>query len=223
MLFASHPSASESAKGEATDIDADYLSRFQARIDSNKWPVRISNMAAESLSFPDDNVDLSIANFVTFLTPPDGVQAVRHMHRILKPGGKAVFTAWKRLPHVEPVYKAHLATRGDQGPPLREIPPQWWLGAHLKHVAEEAGFAKEKIKLQEATVYILVEDERFLAHVLWSYLGPPVTGWLETDGQNWEKAVDTILESFDAVEGFERLDEGGLKIGLVANVVIAEK
>jgi SAM-dependent methyltransferase len=209
---------------EATDIDQSYLDRLQSRVDETKWPVKVANMGADQLRFEDGVFDLSVANFVVFLTPGAGVPAVREMRRTLREGGTAVFTAWAHLPHVGPVKAAHDATRGADGPPLREIPPEWWLASHLRKVAVEAGFEEAKINLQTCKVYITVRDEEHLAQVLWSYLGPPVTGWLPSDEGNWDKATRVVLDAFKDTQGFIQHDDGGLtRIELTANVLVARK
>jgi ubiquinone/menaquinone biosynthesis C-methylase UbiE len=209
---------------EATDIDQSYLDRLQGHTREKEWPVTVTNMGAEQLRFDDGVFDLSVANFVVFLTPGGGIPAVREMRRTLREGGTAVFTAWARLPHVDPVKAAHNATRGVDGPPLREIPPEWWLGSHLRKVAVEAGFEEAKTKLQTCKVYITVRDDEHLAQVLWSYLGPPVTGWLPSDEGNWDKAISVILGKFKETEGFVKEDDSGLtRIELTANVLVACK
>lgn len=229
---------------EATDIDDSYLDRLRANLhdahDEQPAEVTVSHMPAEQLAFAADHFDLSIANFVVFLTPEEGLPALRHMHRTLKTGGTAVVTAWARLPHVDPVRAAHLATRagsaGDVGPdtethhpgppppPLREIPPQWWSGPYLRDAVVRAGFDEGRVALRSVTVSITARDERHLARVLWSYLGPPVTGWLPSDEARWDEAMDVIVHSFGQMEGFQRLEgEGGLRIELTANVVLATK
>ncbi|KAH6666338.1 S-adenosyl-L-methionine-dependent methyltransferase [Halenospora varia] len=222
-LLEANPSLAKTITIQATDIDQSYLDRFQSLANENNWPVHISNMPAESLTFADETFDISIANFVIFLTPPDGIAAVQHMYRTLKSGGTAIFTAWKRLPHIDPVNVSHLATRGANGPPLREIPPQWWRGEHLVDVAIKAGFARENVRLEEVRVWIEVKDTAHLAQVLWSYLGVPVTGWMMEDEGRWDKAIGVILESFGKTQGFKETENGGMKIELTANVVIAVK
>lgn len=208
---------------EATDTDVSYLDRLRERALDRGWPVTITNMAAEELTFTDHSFDISVANFVIFLIPGEGITALEHMRRTLKPGGTAIFTAWARLPHVDPARAAHLATRGTSAdvPPLREIPPQWWLGSHLRDVAIRAGFEEDKVELRSVTVYITAPDERYLARVLWSYLGPPLTGWLESDEENWDRALDVVIKSFGEIDGFQRLESGELRIELTANVILA--
>ncbi|KAI1394553.1 S-adenosyl-L-methionine-dependent methyltransferase [Hypoxylon fuscum] len=208
---------------EGTDIDQPYLDRFQARTANNAWPVNITNMCGGSLTFPDDSFNLSISNFMIFITPEGGMPALRHVYRTLKTPGIAVFTAWSRLPHVDPIYAAHEATRGANRPALREIPPEWWLGSHLVKVAADAGFDPENIELRSKTVYITIRDVYRLATVMWSYLGVPLQGWSKLDEEKWDMAIEVILKSFHEVSGFELLESGELKIELTANILIARK
>ncbi|CAI6334302.1 unnamed protein product [Periconia digitata] len=209
---------------EATDIDQSYLDKLQASARENSWPVNVTNRGSDQLQFVDGVFDLSIANFVVFLTPGGGVPAVSEMRRTLREGGTAVFTAWARLPHVDPVKAAHEATRGADGPPLREIPPEWWLGSHLQKVAIESGFDESKIELRTCKVYITIQDDEHLAHVLWSYLGPPMTGWLPSDEGDWDKAISVILANFQDTAGFAKTGaDRATSIELTANVLIAQK
>jgi ubiquinone/menaquinone biosynthesis C-methylase UbiE len=107
----------------ATDINQPYLNKFQTQINKEQWHVAISNMPSEKLAFEDNKFDLSFANFVIFLTPSNGIPALREAYRTLKPGGTLVHTAWAELPVVEPTKTAHSATRPESSAPLREVPP----------------------------------------------------------------------------------------------------
>ncbi|KAI1647336.1 S-adenosyl-L-methionine-dependent methyltransferase [Daldinia loculata] len=208
---------------EATDIDESYLQRLRGHALQNKWPVNVTAMKAEDLTFASESFDISVANFLLFMTQDDGVTALRHMHRTLKEGGAAIFTSWAHLPHSETVKAAHLATRGVDAPPLREYPPQWQLGSHMGNIAALSGFENEKIEQKSVKVYINVEDTERLAQVMWSFLGRPASGWLESDEENWDRAIETIRKSFLEDKGYTMSESGQLKIELVANAIIARK
>ncbi|ETS77613.1 hypothetical protein PFICI_09675 [Pestalotiopsis fici W106-1] len=207
---------------EATDVDPTYLERLTVAAGAKHWPVTASRMAAEDLTFADETFDLSVANFVIFMTREGGVPAVSQMRRTLRPGGSAIFTSWARLPQVGPAQAAHAATRGPDGPPLREIPPEWWRGEHLRGVAIKAGFAQGQTELHTVNVHLHYDSAERLARLIWSWLGPPLSGWLESDEENWDKAIEVILKSFEENDDF-KLGPDGVEVQLTANVLIARK
>ncbi|KAI0508621.1 S-adenosyl-L-methionine-dependent methyltransferase [Xylaria bambusicola] len=208
---------------DATDISSEYIERLEATAKGNGWPVTVHAMAAEKLDFADDTFHLSIANFVLFLTADGGVPALREMHRTLKADGTAVFTSWAKLPHSNAIKAAHVATRGPLAPSLRELPKEWEQGSHLVQVALDAGFAKEQVDVSQVPVFVLVDDLRRHANVMWSFLGIPTVGWLPSDNGSWDVAVDVLMGCFQHMDGFKILENGQMRIELVANVLVAHK
>ncbi|KAF2014414.1 S-adenosyl-L-methionine-dependent methyltransferase [Aaosphaeria arxii CBS 175.79] len=208
---------------KANDNDPLYVEAYAAAAKSNGWPAETFNMSADALDFEDNTFDISFANFVVFLIPDDGVPALREMHRTLKPGGTAIYTAWQLLPVFEPVQKATLATRGPNGPLLRTLPPIWQSGEFLAGLAAKAGFEKDNVRLETLSNKVPIKDIREFAENTWSRLGRPLTGWLQGDEESWDAAVDAFLEFCEASDSYERLENGEWLIEVRANVVFATK
>ena len=60
--------------------------------------------------------------------------------------------------------------------------------------------------------------------MLWSFIrGTSEAGWLKSDEENWDKAIDVIKEELKMTEGFKALDGGRAQLKFVANIVIATK
>ena len=76
---------------KATDIDESAVRAYEARALDNNWPAAALKMDAQKLTFADNTFSLSIGNGLIFAIPNDGIDAVKEMHRTLKPGGTRKF------------------------------------------------------------------------------------------------------------------------------------
>ena len=60
--------------------------------------------------------------------------------------------------------------------------------------------------------------------MLWSFIGGTSSvGWLESDEENWDVAVDTVVEVLQKSEGFKKLEGGKNVVMFKANIAIATK
>ncbi|KAF5970647.1 hypothetical protein FBULB1_9605 [Fusarium bulbicola] len=50
-----------------------------------------------------------------------------------------------------------------------------------------------------------------------------MAGWLESDEENWDTAVEAVKEALTQTEGFERLEDGKNRIMFRAHVAVATK
>lgn len=86
--FPYHP---EGVTVTGIDFSPRMLSRAKRRAErSTAWPLDLRLMDAQEMEFPDATFDGVAASFV-FCSVPDAVRGLREAHRVLKPGGKAVF------------------------------------------------------------------------------------------------------------------------------------
>ena len=229
---------------EATDIDPAMLKKAREYHDRNRWPVmRFSNMPAEQLSFPDDYFTHSISNFLIFMTKNDGVDCAKEIYRTLQPGGKAAITAWATMPHGKAIDDVHRALRGEGAERMYVMPAKWWKASHLKSVMQQGGFAEEDVTMETRPVYLRMEEEelRSQAETLWGLRGAPKGGWTMADQENWDKAIDMLVERLK-VRSTENLianppptrdrssyesrmwtTQGGAAFELVAHVAVCRK
>ena len=60
--------------------------------------------------------------------------------------------------------------------------------------------------------------------MLWSFIGgTSEAGWLKSDEESWDKAIEVIKEELSKTEGFKALDGGTAQLKFVANIAIATK
>src|SRR5688572_4926527 len=72
------------------DFSASMLEKARQRVDrKGLCNVRLMEMDAASLSFPDNSFDVVYAPYVISVVP-DPVQVVREMRRVCRPGGKII-------------------------------------------------------------------------------------------------------------------------------------
>lgn len=151
-------------------------------------------------SVPDNYFTHSIDNFsiFTFVRPVD---AVRETYRTLRPGGLAVVTCWRRFAPMFIVHNAQKRIRPDL--PLMPTPsPEFYEDGVLQKVVEEAGFAKEKITMGEAT--LVVDGAENIAGLTTLMSGPMMakarSGYTEEEAARWADSVGQAVK--EEVEQF---------------------
>jgi ubiquinone/menaquinone biosynthesis C-methylase UbiE len=89
---------------------------------------------------------------------PDRPAALREMHRVLKPNGRAAIAVWAQLERNQIFAAYHAALRATVDAELADLmlaPVSWPSGAALKEAAEEAGF--REIRLLTPTLPMVLE------------------------------------------------------------------
>lgn len=207
---------------EATDVDPAMLERAREIAQSEKWSnVHVSSVPAEQLSFPDGHFSQSISNILIFMTRNDGLDSAKEIFRTLKPGGRAAVTTWATMPHGKAVDEVHHALRGDDAEIMFAMPERWWTASHLESVMRQGGFDKTEVKTCEVELRIEEGELRAQAEMIWSLRGIPKGGWTSADEENWDKAVDLLVERMRAIS--HDRSAGGAVFKMVANVAICTK
>lgn len=91
-------------------------------------------------------------------------------------------------------------------------------------MVEQGGFEKSNIKLVKSDVYCTTTELTHFATMLWSFIGGTgAAGWLHSDEDNWDRAIEIIKEELSKTPGFQELDSKGAKLRFVANIIVATK
>lgn len=177
----------------ATDIDPPFLSALTYSAKTNPWPVDVSNQKSEALSFKDNTLTHSITNMAIFFMSAAGLDGAREIYRTLKPGGIAVVNCWAHVTWLMPIRTVHESIR--PGKPFPTPVTAWHDPQHIQQVMKEAGFGKDKIRVETSDAWAVVKraELREWAEKSWAYLGG-IAGWFEGDGEAWDRAVDELVE-----------------------------
>ncbi|KAG5752291.1 hypothetical protein H9Q70_005044 [Fusarium xylarioides] len=209
---------------KGTDINDNVLELYRKNIAANKWPAEALKMDASKLDFPDETFTHCIGNALLFVLENDGVDAIKEMHRTLKPGGVAILNSWAHTPTIPAIHAAAKKTRPAGTPLPREGLDKWEDKDFLLDVIIKGGFEPDKVKLIQKDVYVTIGDLKRFATMIWSFIGgTSKAGWLETDEENWDAAVDSVVDALSQTRGYEKLEDGKNKIMFQAHVTVATK
>lgn len=205
----------------ATDVNPMFAAQLQAKLAENpSWPVKIENMDACNLTFPDDTFNLSLTTFV-FSGLSDDVAAATHIRRTLQPGGTGVVAVWKEMPWHVALENAHHNTRGANEPMPPFLSKNWYKKEKIEQVATDAGWADVKYVEKPAWLNLGPDLKRW-ATIAWSFLATPVGGWQQRDEDKWDEAIEYIVKELSQGE-WHKFEDGIHKIRMVADVAIYQK
>jgi len=131
----------------ATDLNPDMISIAKEIVRDNtiKW------MPADAMDLPfgDASFDLVVIQFgIMFF--PDREKGLQEAYRVLKPGGKLLFTTWNRVETNEAIYEGRLIIESyfEDNPPLfYSIPFSMYNEQGLIDMVTERGFKNVKTEL----------------------------------------------------------------------------
>ncbi|KAL9077983.1 MAG: hypothetical protein Q9157_003107 [Trypethelium eluteriae] len=219
---ASELSANVSIMG--TDINDEALKVYRQRAADGNWSAEASHMDSNALCFPDCTFTHIIGNALIFVVPNDGVDVMKEMYRTLKPSGVAIINSWAYVPNISPLEAAAKATRPVGTPLPRAGVERWEQGDFLRSIIEQGGFSTDNVKITKGDVQITTSEINRYATMLWSFMGgTTAVGWLRTDEENWDKAIETIKQELKKTDGYKELGGGKISLKFVANIAIATK
>ncbi|CEI62489.1 hypothetical protein FVEN_g5032 [Fusarium venenatum] len=217
-------SNAKNTKITGSDIDDNMLNLYREQISKNNWPAEAVKADATALTFGDESFTHAIGNALLFVLPNDGIDATKEIHRTLKPDGVAIVNSWAYVPTLPAIVAACEKTRPAGTPLPRQGLEKWESEDFLRNIVIHGGFSADKVKLEKKDVFVTIGDLKHFSTMLWSFIGGTSSaGWLESDEENWDIAVDTVVEALKKSEGSEKLENGKNKIMFKANIVIARK
>ncbi|KAE9369924.1 S-adenosyl-L-methionine-dependent methyltransferase [Stipitochalara longipes BDJ] len=216
------PSAKISING--SDINLRAIELYKQQAAEKNWPATAVPMDSTALSYADEIFTHSIGNALLFVLPNDGIEAVKEIYRTLKPGGIAAVNSWAYVPNMEPIQVAAQSTRPAGTPLPRQGMDKWSQAEFLQSVVEKGGFEKQNIKMAQDDVFVELGDLNRYATILWSFIGgTSAVGWLESDEEKWEEAIEVVKRESRKSQGTRLLDGGKMQLRFVANIAIAMK
>ncbi|RBR14455.1 uncharacterized protein FIESC28_07691 [Fusarium coffeatum] len=207
-----------------SDINDNVLNLYRQEIAKNNWPAEAVKADATALEFPDERFTHAIGNALLFVLPNDGIDAVKEIHRTLKPDGVAIFNSWAYTPTLPAIIAACEKTRPAGTPLPRQGLEKWENGNFLRDVIIQGGFSFQNVQMEKRDVFVTVGELKHFATMLWSFIGGTSSmGWLESDEENWDVAVDAVVEALQKSEGFKSLGDGKNVVMFKANIAVATK
>jgi ubiquinone/menaquinone biosynthesis C-methylase UbiE len=95
VLFPAAERAGQAGHAEGIDLAEGMVQATNADAERRSLPVRVRQMDAESLDFPDASFDRVLCGFgIMFL--PDQPRGLREFRRVLRPGGRLGVSTWQK-------------------------------------------------------------------------------------------------------------------------------
>jgi SAM-dependent methyltransferase len=146
-----HLTAALAASGADAE-GLDFASTMVKRASANHRPLSFHHGDAESLPFPDEAFDHVVCCYgVMHLARPD--QAIAEAHRVLKPGGKYVFTQWARDDELLAIVASAVGAHGSPTLALPPAPPPMRFSDpdECRRVLKSTGFDKVEVERLDIT------------------------------------------------------------------------
>jgi hypothetical protein len=173
-------------------------------------------MDGQSLDLPDQSFDRVISNFgVIFL--PDRVKGFAEIHRVLRPGGRAVVNAWSGSDRND-AFATLMGALRQAAPDLprpAQPPPLLSLADPAQLAAEMRAGGFEDVRVESITGYF----ETPTAEEFWTRMeaaSPPIIAMLKQIGpENAGKARDNLIGTLR-----DRFGDGPVKLACEAHYAI---
>lgn len=190
----------------ALDFAESMLERLRARVRSEEaHNVGVTRADGQNMPLEDGSFDVVCCNFGVIFFPDRGA-GLSEMRRVLRPGGRALLSAWSTPDRFE-MFQLFTGTLKRALPdlPLPERPPVFSLSdrEQLERELREAGFDEVRVETVRHT-YDLESPERFFEGM--RQAAPPVAALMEQVGpegrERFQEALPEVLR--------ERFGEGPL-------------
>jgi ubiquinone/menaquinone biosynthesis C-methylase UbiE len=207
------------ARGRVVGLDANegMLAVARAQSAAIHPPIEWRQGSATTLPFPDGSFDLVLSQqMLQFASDPSA--ALREMHRVLAPGGRAALLVCRPIAHC-PDYAtlADLLGRhaGPEAEAMMRSPFPEWTAEDLRALAAGAGFRDVRIRIDAGSVRYPSAGELLRREAASSPLAGPIGGLSATARRALIQELETGLR--------DRRDDDGIVLPLEAYVVLAER
>lgn len=205
----------------ATDYAQGMLARLEARITRDKIPnITAKQMNGQQLELASESFDAAFSLFGLIFFPDRG-RGFRELHRVLKPGGRAVVVGWgplERAPLIQAMIRGVREALPDLPAPTGKVPAES-LSDPARFATEmmEAGFDEVEIVTRTLSETSKETPEAFFDRVAPAHLFiAPLKARLPKE--TWEKVRTTVCKSIRATVG-----EGPVCYAAEANIGIGRR
>jgi ubiquinone/menaquinone biosynthesis C-methylase UbiE len=205
---------------EAADLAPAMVDLLKANSQQRGWQhVTAQNKGGEDLDYADATFTHSFTNFgILFFKDP--VKGAEQVYRTLRPGGTALLTTWHDLGYLKPFRRAETALRpGAEKKPFA-ISEEWESGQHAKDVMVQGGFEQGKVRTYLQPSYMWASSVDALIGNMKIGLNAFLCDWSEAELSRFD---DEFKKELAAVPGLVEDVDGGVKLHMVANVVVCQK
>jgi len=209
---------------KGVDISEDSVAVYKQKAAENNWPAEAIKEDAHALSMEDSTFSHTIGTGFLFALPNDGTSALKEIYRTLKPGGVAAFNSWAYVPNMKPIQVASNLTRPEGTPFFSGGLEKWEDPGFLQRAIQKGGFSEDRIAMTKRDFTVTTTNMDQYANMLWSFIGGIASaGWLESDEDRWDEAIDIIKRELRKSDECKELEGGRLQLKFVANIAIAIK
>jgi SAM-dependent methyltransferase len=174
---------------------------------------------AQELPFPNGTFDAVVCQFGVMLFFPDKPKAYREVFRVLKPGGRFLFSVWDRLETNELSHIVHVAVEGvfPADPPrfMERTPMGYHDIATIRAELAGAGFAETTVDTRKLLSRTPVAQHPALGLIQGSPLGAEIAA---RDPSGLDRAVVAATLAIT-----ERFGRGPIEASMQAHIVAATR
>ena len=176
------------SKIEATDLSPQMIKAAEEAVQAYNWKiVNATVQNSEKLSFENDTFSHSFTNFLVPRTPASSSE----IHRTLKPGGTAIYTAWKLHGFID------IMKRCREAIPVKSVAMPSPPSPTKDSLTEEflaAGFLKDDIEIHSHCVMFPFEDLNDLQNFADGPFGKFLTkSWSAEEVEQLPEAIGKVL------------------------------
>jgi len=179
----------------AIDFAPGMIAQLEARKSELGWrSVESRLLDAQQLDgLADNSFDAVIMNF-GILALPSAEAGAREIHRVLRPGGAAVVTTWKRSGAVDVLQRVVGAIRPEDRQKVFPVSEEWFKAEKLRSTMVLGGFDESKVHVrEEATSWRGNSTEELVDALSGPHWQRIWEDWTEEEKERWRSEMERQL------------------------------